>query len=147
MSDTGVRVFNETLQITHVWLNDIMKALGWDDRERTLRLLRATLHVLRDRLPVDEAVHLGAQLPMLLRGLYYEDWHPAGTPTRQRTREAFLEPIAAAFSRDPTMDPEAGARAVFTALAKHVSAGEVEDVRHMLPAEVRELWPGERTEA
>jgi hypothetical protein len=29
-------------------------------------------------------VHLGAQLPLLVRGIYYEGWHMAGKPTRER---------------------------------------------------------------
>ena len=32
-------------------------------------------------------MHLGAQLPMLLRGLYYEGWHMAGKPTKDRSAQ------------------------------------------------------------
>jgi uncharacterized protein (DUF2267 family) len=61
---------------------------------------------------------LGAQLPMLIRGFYYEGWHPAGTPTKERRKEDFLEHIAAAFRGDPDIDPEQVARAVFEVLAE-----------------------------
>jgi hypothetical protein len=40
-------------------------------------VLGGMLHVLRDRLTIQEAVQPGAQLPMLIRGLYWEGWDPA----------------------------------------------------------------------
>jgi len=76
MSQTGVAAFDSTIQTTNVWLHDIMERLGWQDRHRAYHALRAVLHALRDRLPVDQAAALGAQLPMLVRGFYYEGWHP-----------------------------------------------------------------------
>ncbi|HSM19769.1 MAG TPA: DUF2267 domain-containing protein, partial [Hyphomicrobiales bacterium] len=59
-----------TIQTTNIWLNELDQAMGWDHRQRTYRLLRAVLHALRDRLPVNEATDLGAQLPLLIRGIY-----------------------------------------------------------------------------
>ncbi|SDE85025.1 Uncharacterized conserved protein [Thermus arciformis] len=41
----------------------------------------------------------------------------------------------------PAVDPEAAAQAVFKALAQKISEGELEDIRGLLPKEVRELWP------
>ena len=64
---------------TEAWIDDITHRLGWHDRERAYLVLLATLHALRDSLPRDEAVYIGAQLPPLLRGLYYEGWHPDST--------------------------------------------------------------------
>lgn len=100
MSSTGLRTFDSTLQTTNVWLDELMKELGWQERQRAYHALRAVLHTLRDRLPVDEAAHLAAQLPMLIRGIYYEGWHPADKPLKQRNKEQFLAHIAGEFSRD-----------------------------------------------
>jgi uncharacterized protein (DUF2267 family) len=60
MSATGIPAFDNTLQKTQIWLNDIMEALGWQDRHRAYLALRGTLQALRDRLTVEEAAHLGA---------------------------------------------------------------------------------------
>jgi uncharacterized protein (DUF2267 family) len=86
MSATGLDVFDRTLQATNIWLDDIMQELGWSDRHRAYHALRAVLHALRDRLPVDDAAHFAAQLPMLIRGLFYEGWRPAAVPVNERRR-------------------------------------------------------------
>jgi uncharacterized protein (DUF2267 family) len=68
MTASGREVFDKTVQTTNAWLNEIMEAIGPDGR-RAYRILAAVLHALRDRLTVDETAQLGAQLPILVRGL------------------------------------------------------------------------------
>lgn len=144
MSTTGLDVFDSTLQKTNSWLNDIMQELGWEgERQRAYLALRSVLHALRDRLTVEEALDLGAQLPMLVRGFYYEGWKTAGKPLKERHRADFLAHITHDFRNDKRMDSEAIARAVFTVIARHASAGEIEDIKRILPAELRELWTTE----
>src|SRR6185312_14880455 len=93
MSPLQVEVFGSTVEKSYSWLHDLMTELGWQDPHRAYRALRAVLHTLRDRLTVDEVAQLGAQLPMLIRGLYYEGWDPSGKPLRERHREQFLAHI------------------------------------------------------
>jgi uncharacterized protein (DUF2267 family) len=140
MIAAGLNVFDRTLHTTYDWLADLMRALAVDDRQVAYQALRATLHTLRDRMTVEEVAQLGAQLPMLVRGFYYEGWDPTGKPVKVRHKEQFLACIASEFSNDD-VDPEQAARAVFALLAKRVTTGEIEDVKHILPAAVRELWP------
>ena len=141
MSMTGLDVFDRTVHKTNSWLNKLMEVLGWQDKHRAYLALRVTLHALRDRLTVEEVAQLGAQLPMLIRGFYYEGWDPAGKPLKERHKEEFLARIEEHFSGDDIADPEQVARAVFTVLSNRVTEGEIEDVKHVLPAELRELWP------
>src|SRR6266851_4782007 len=89
MSTTGLEVFDTTVQKTNIWLKDIMQALGWEDRHKAYVALRITLHALRDRLTPEEASQLGAQLPMLIRGLYYEAGHQPGSQTRYGIKRPF----------------------------------------------------------
>jgi len=140
MSTAGLDVFDTTLQKTNIWLNDIAKELGLADRRQAYAALRAALHALRDRLTVEETVQLGAQLPMLIRGMYYEGWRPRGKPLKQHKPE-FLSAIRHGCALCDEIDPERVVRAVFKVMAARVSAGEIDDVKHILPAALRALWP------
>ena len=140
MSTTTVTAFDNTIHKTNVWLKDIMAELGWEDHQRAYHALRAVLHALRDRLPVEEATDLGAQLPMLVRGFYYEGWQPRRTPVAEHKREEFLQHVADQFRGDSSADPEQITRVVFKVVAKHVTEGEIDDVKHALPKSIRTLW-------
>jgi uncharacterized protein (DUF2267 family) len=140
MSQTGLTPFDSTIQTTNIWLNDVVDRLGWGDHHRAYHALRAVLHALRDRLPVDQAAALAAQLPMLVRGFYYEGWHPHGKPVKERHKEEFLAHIAASFPDAFAVEIEEVTRAVFQVLSKHVTSGEIEAVKRRLPAEIRALW-------
>jgi uncharacterized protein (DUF2267 family) len=143
MSITGLEVFDSTMHQTNAWLKSLMGRIGTGDRHRAYAALRVTLHALRDRLPPEVAEHLAAQLPMLVRGFYYEDWRMTHTPTRERHMDEFLAPIAAAFRGDPEIRPEEVAKGVFALLATELDAGEIKKVIAVLPKELRELWPAE----
>jgi uncharacterized protein (DUF2267 family) len=138
-------VFESTLQKTHIWLNDLMDELGTQDKHQAYLALRAVLHALRDHLSVEESAQLSAQLPMLVRGFYYEGWVPAHTPINERDKESFLNHIYLAFKTDalvePNIRPEKVVRAVLRVLAKHVSEGELSDIKSLLPRQLRSLWP------
>jgi uncharacterized protein (DUF2267 family) len=146
MSATGLEVFDETLQKTNTWLKEIMEVLG-PDRHRAYRALRGVLHCLRDRLIVEEAAQLGDQMPMLVRGIYYESWSPAAAPRKVRSREEFLAQLASHLPSARPIDPEQAARAVFQVLERHITPGEIEDVIAELPKDIRPLWPGQGSRA
>jgi uncharacterized protein (DUF2267 family) len=137
-----IELFDASLQKTQVWLNDLMGELDWQEKPHNTSLaLRTALHALRDRLTVEEAVHLGAQLPILIRGIYYEGWTLKGKPVKERHKSEFLDHIATVFRDDETVDPERVMRAVLKVLARHISAGETENVKRLLPKTLQELWP------
>lgn len=142
---TSHDLFDGTLQKTQIWLNDLMADLDWEGKpEKAYFALRTVLHALRDRLTVEEAVQLGAQLPMLVRGFYYEGWTLKGKPHKERHKEDFLAHIKEAFKGDVTVRAESIARAVFRVLELHTSDGEIAEVKNLLPKALHELWPARR---
>jgi len=143
MTTSAISAFDSTVHMTNQWLNEIMERMNWDDPHKAYHALRAVLHALRDRLPVNHAAALGAQLPMLVRGIYYEGWNPNRTPIKERKKADFVHHIQAAFRDAPPVDAEEVTRAVLRVIAGHVSNGEVESVKLTLPHEIRELWEEE----
>ena len=142
MSATGLEGLDQAVQQAHIWINEIDRRLGWSNKPRAYRLLKAVLHALRDHLPVNEAADLGAQLPTLVRGVYYDQWRPAATPVKERHLDSFLAEIDRSFRTDPIDDTGEAAAAVFALLSEKVTAGEIADVRQSLPGAIRSLWPG-----
>lgn len=138
---SGLESFDHTVQLTHIWINDLDARLGWNNKARSYRLLKATLHAIRDRLPVNEAVDFGAQMPTLLRGAYYEQWRPAATPLKQRNMSDFIARLDREFAKDPPSNMAQAAMEVCRLLNDKISAGEIADVRHAMPEEIRNFWP------
>ena len=139
MSEQGLEVLESTLQKTHLWLNDLAKA-AHVDKPTAYKSLRAVLHAIRDRLPVDEAANFAAQLPLLIRGIYFEGWRPAATPVKF-SREEFLQKVHANIVSSEVIDPLRITCAVFEILNKHLSPGETKHVRKILPKDLQALWP------
>lgn len=141
MTSGFYNLFQETLQTTTHWLREIAEATPGVDEQQTYHLLCATLRTLRDRLPVEEAVQLGAQLPVLVRGLYYDGWRPSEVPVRIRSAAEFLVHIGTRYHARPLANLEDGVRAVFAVLSRNVDFGETFSVLRTLPHELRELFP------
>jgi uncharacterized protein (DUF2267 family) len=133
-------VFETTLQKTNIWLKEISDLLHWDDHQKAYHGLRAVLHALRDRLPVPEAAHLGAQLPMLVRGFYYDDWKPASKPVRVKTAQEFYDVVKKNFAADQNVNPMRLTQAVMKVLRRNLASGELEKLRDISPPHLREIW-------
>jgi uncharacterized protein (DUF2267 family) len=142
----GVAILDRTVQKTNVWLKDACAELEWTNSQRAYLALRAVLHALRDRLSAEEIAQLGAQLPIFIRGIYYEGWNPARTPVRDRKRKAFLAQVQAEFAhtRNPSVEPERVVRAILRVLCKHITGGEMTQIKGLFHQDVRILWPNEK---
>ena len=141
MTSTGLEVFDTTVQESNLWLKGVMRHLPTKDRHAAYLALRAVFHVLRDRIGPENSVHLAAQLPMLLRGLFFEGWHMAGTPTKERTKGHFLDRVRDSIPDHDAVSAEAATRAVFWVMCEELDPGEVVKLIGVLPSELRALWP------
>lgn len=140
MTLTGHPPVDEAPQVLAEWLNLLADDLGWQDRGRTYLLLSETLHALRDYLTVDEAADLAAQLPLILRGIWFTGWNPSATPVHPRSKGAFLDRVALRFTREPLANTERAVAAVFDLLRRKISPGEIEQVRKAMRASLQDLW-------
>lgn len=141
---TGLPVFDATVQETNLWLKSVMQKMHTEDRQRAYLALRATLHALRDRIGPEPAVHLSAQLPMLVRGLYFEGWRLGAGQSRERHQDAFFDHVRQGWPKDAGIDVNLAVRAVFATLDEKLDPGEVAKVMSVLPAELEALWPRPR---
>ena len=139
-------LFGETFAQTQTWLHQIREELGgWMPDDYALQSLRAALHALRDQLTVDQSAHLSAQLPILIRGIYFEQWVPSATPARDRHEEIFLSRIQPYFAgKERAVDAKDVVRAVFKVLHRHISEGESEKIYNTLPKDIRRFWPAQK---
>ncbi len=139
MTATHANIIDRSVEKAHIWLNDLAEELGTSDQQYAYRVLRAVLHALRDRLAVDEAAQLAAQLPIFIRGVFYDGWDPSRTPERARDADSFLRRIATDALLAGETEASLAAAAASSVLRRHLSAGETERVLHQLPEHVREL--------
>jgi uncharacterized protein (DUF2267 family) len=139
MSANGLEVFDKTLQSTHIWLDEIMAAIG-PDRKVAWKVLSTVLHKLRDRVPVELAAHLGSQLPLLIRGVYYDQFQPARQPSDCRSYEEFIAEVAEWLRDTRPVDPKLAVRTVFAVLSRHIPEGQIHKVQDALPRDLRDAW-------
>jgi uncharacterized protein (DUF2267 family) len=141
MSASGVAALDHTIQETNLWLKELAEQIHLEDRHHAYAALRAVLHALRDRLTPETAVHLGAQLPTLVRGLYYEGWHMGGKPTSDHSTQDFADHVLKQLPPRFPMDPLTVTRGVFAILWQRLDPGESAKVIDHLPLPLRTLWP------
>ncbi|MEM8753481.1 MAG: DUF2267 domain-containing protein, partial [Pseudomonadota bacterium] len=91
----GLTTIDHAAESARAWVNELTERLEWTSRRDVLRLLRATLTAVRDHIGHDEAAQLAAQLPVMIRGMFYEGWRPSKTPLKDRSREGFVAEIEA----------------------------------------------------
>jgi uncharacterized protein (DUF2267 family) len=132
-----VDLIDRSVEKTNVWLKELAEDLGTDDRKFAYRVLRAYLHAVRDRLMVDEAAQFAAQLPELVRGIYYEGWVPSRTPTSERSVDEFLRRIADEALLPGETEASYACSAAARLLRRHVSEGEIADLVAVFPQELK----------
>jgi len=138
---TGAPIIETSSQRAHEWLHDIERALGFGDEHAAYAALRATLHAVRDRLPVELAAHFGAGLPTMIRGIYYDGWHPSAARLRQAHAEDFVEAMRREMhGHTELQNVEQVALAVMGVIDEHLERGQIDHILDALPKQVRGLW-------
>lgn len=137
---TGVEVFDSTIQKTIALLKDVSAEFGWPEerRQQAYSALRSVLHAVRDRLPVTEAANFAAQLPMLVRGFYYEGWKPESVPKKMH-RQEFLAEVQKQFQFSVDGGAERLVNGIMRVLTRHIEPHTLEKIKTEMPHDLADL--------
>ncbi|NDU77701.1 DUF2267 domain-containing protein [Actinomadura sp. DSM 109109] len=146
MTFTGIHGLDRSIDTTNRWIADVAAAFGTEDRRFAYRVLRAWMHTLRDRLTVESSAHLAAQLPELLRGVFYDGWSPGHMPRKEGLREVTVH--FAEHAGIGRGDVPKAAAIVTGVVSSKMAPGGVDQALWKLPEELRSLYRpgGERKE-
>lgn len=140
MVRSGFSNIDKSTQKTKEWLHEVQDELGWEDENMVYIAFRAVIQTLRDRLPVEEAIELADELPMVMKGLYYEGYTPKHKPEKIKNRAEFFQRVQQKSPRRPIQTEEA-TRAVFHLLENKLSGGgEIKQVKGNLPKDIQDFW-------
>jgi uncharacterized protein (DUF2267 family) len=140
MATTGLEVFDRTLHTTNLWLDEINAEIG-PDRHLAWHVLGAVLRSIRDEMQVEQSAHFAAQLPLLIRGAYFDQYRPAVQPASARSHDDFIARIQHDMDGSRPVNVQQAAATVMRTLNRHVTEGQVRKVRDALPKGVRAMWP------
>jgi len=142
MSTTGLDIFDKAVNTTHLWLAELVREQQ-GDRQLAWHELSSVLRALRDHLPVDISTHLGEQLPLIIRGTYYEHYEPSKQPDRTRSLVAFTERVENELANNPKVDVDGvdTTRSVLGLLSQRLDPGLTTKLRDSLAEDLRDLWP------
>jgi uncharacterized protein (DUF2267 family) len=140
MATTGLEVFDKTLHTTNQWLDEICAEIG-PDKHLAWHVLGAVLRSIRDELLIGQSAHLAAQLPLLVRGAYFDQYRPAAQPVPERSQEDFIARIRHELAGCRPVRTDLAATAVMRTLNRHITEGQVKKARDALPKGIRALWP------
>lgn len=140
MTETSIPNFSHAAQQAQQWVNELAEDLGWSNRQ-AYRLLRSVLAALRDWLSPEETADLSAQLPTLIRGIYFEGWNPSDAPATERKKQDFIVRVRHSFGYVSDTDLDVAINAVFKLIDRHIAQGESVQVRASMKKSLRQLWP------
>ncbi len=135
-----IPLLNKSIQKTSEWLNELDRQLGFNSKQDTYHVLKAVLHAIRDKLSTEEAVHLSAQLPTLIRGVYFENWKPSHKPIKTNHVEDFFELVKLNYTGTQIIILEDVVPQVIKFLSQKISRGEIEDIKSVFPKELSAYW-------
>ncbi len=134
---TKVSAVDHAAQTAHTWIRDVAVEFQTEDLEFAYRVLRAWLHTLRDRLTVEAGAHFAAQLPDLIRGVYFAGWDPGAVPQKYDAEEYALR-----FAHEATIaldDVSKAASSTTAAVLRHMPAAQLDKALAQLPTQLRSV--------
>ena len=138
--ESHVHGFDADLHHASAGLASVAKRIPPGEADAAKRVLRSVLHALRDFLGPTRATALAAQLPTVIRGVYFEGFRAGKRTPTVRTKSEFLSRIAKELGVESSIEAQTAADAVLHTLWNHIDPGEVASIKAHLPG-IATLWP------
>lgn len=139
MTATGFETFDKFFQKTNAILTDIEEEMKWEDRrEQSYAALRSVLHAFRDRLPVNDSANFAAQLPVIIKGVYFEGWDPSSVP-RKMDKQEFIQAVQQSFNYSVEGGIPRVIEVVFNKIFAQIDEAERENLVQILPEDISSL--------
>lgn len=136
--------FEPQLVEAYRWVYATSLALGHSvTLSEAYHALRGVLFALRDRMPVQEVFQLSAQLPVHIRGLFFEGYNLKDKPVKMKA-DAFLKRIMGEMPPNCTTESTVIFKGVLQVLYNHITEGELADIYATLPQDIKALWDDTR---
>ncbi|MBS2038865.1 DUF2267 domain-containing protein [bacterium] len=141
MSVKSIGNFEHALHVANEWIKELSDRPEIGTEHQAYVVLRVVLHTIRDRLRVDEVAHLSAQLPMLVRGFFFDGWKPPGEdPTANESTRDLLQDVGGRLDRLTEIEPEDALFLVYELMFRKLSPGEMKYVDRALPYDLLFPW-------
>ena len=137
--------FNQFAKEANAFLKVYSRELNLnEDTEKAGRILSAVLHGLREVISTEESLQLIAQFPMFLKAVYVNGWS-SRKKKKIKTMVDFIDLVREFNGPTSIYDFESDEiaenyiKSTFIALRKYISLGELEDIRTVLPKELKTM--------
>lgn len=137
--------FNQFAIDGNVFLDEYTKKLHvYDEKDKAARVLSSVLHALREVISTEESLQLIAQFPMFLKAVYVNGWS-SRKKEKVKNMTEFIDLVRKFNGKTSVHDFESDEiaedyiRKTFIMLRQFVSKGELEDIRSMLPKDLKNL--------
>lgn len=139
--------FEKFAQEAHEYINELARDLGHpEEKERTLIIWRSVMHTLRDRIHMGESLQVTAPLPMIMKGIYIEDWKYTEKPPRDfDTMEEFEECVKEEQRRYGEQDfpwsksTDEIISITINSLRRYMNEGQLQHIKDQLPKDIKEV--------
>ena len=115
-----------------------------NDTDKAGRILSSILHALRDVISTEESLNLISQFPMFLKAVYVNGW-TMKKKAKIKTMPEFIDLVRKYDGVTSIHDFESDELAenyidtTFILLRKYISLGELEDIRTVLPKDLKSM--------
>ncbi|MDP2069767.1 MAG: DUF2267 domain-containing protein [Lutibacter sp.] len=137
--------FNQFAKEGNAFLKEFAKKINMpNDTDKAGRILSSILHGLREVITIEESLQLISQFPMFLKAVYVNKWSTR-RKKKVKTMTDFIDLIREMNGVTALNDFESEEvaenyiNATFILLRKYVSLDELEDLRTVLPKDLKSI--------